>query len=173
MTEAEWLACEDWRRMLAFLSGRWTQRKAFLYVCAGLRSIWELLYDEGSQYAVEVAEHAADGAASEDEIRDAGHYAETPTFGVDLDLNDEQARSRLYNTAHIAYHCLSPCENGDLDWHLLEHLSEQKEWPGGWLIREILGNPFNPLTISSAWLSWNDGIVFRLTQSAYDDRILP
>lgn len=206
MTEAEWLMCEDWRPMLAFLSGRFTQRKAILYVCAGLRSLWELLYDEGSQGAVEVAERAADGVASDDKIREASYWAETPTFGYDFDahhthtwndgpgvqrliqmgvytsddarrtkgeLGDEQTRSRLLNAANIAYHVLYQIDNGELDRHLLKHLSDQKEWPRGWLVREIAGNPFCPISISSSILAWNDGIVVRLAQAAYDERILP
>jgi hypothetical protein len=207
MTEAEWLVCEDWRPMLAFLSSRWTQRKALLYVCAGLRSLWELLYDEGSQGAVEVAERAADGVASDNDIDEASYYAETPTFGYDFDghhirtwndgpgvqrliqmgvysredalrtdgeLGDEQTRSRLFNAAHIAYHALVPLRGESvLDEHLLEHLSSQKEWPGGRLVREIVGNPLRPVTVDPLWLSWNDNIVLRLSQAAYDDRILP
>jgi hypothetical protein len=75
VTEAEWLGCEDWRPMLAFLSGRWTDRKARLYVCAGLRCLWDLLYDDASRQAVEVAERQADGAASAAEIHEARYFA--------------------------------------------------------------------------------------------------
>ncbi len=85
MTEEEWLASEDWRSMLAFLSGRWTERKGRLYVCAGMRCLWDLLYDCTSQEAVEVGEEAADGFASEDDLREAAHHAECPTFGFDFE----------------------------------------------------------------------------------------
>jgi hypothetical protein len=81
MTEAEWLACQEWQPMLVFLSGRLSDRKAKLYVCAGLRSLWELLFDEGSRMAVEVAEKDADGNASAGEISTARWCAECPTFG--------------------------------------------------------------------------------------------
>lgn len=206
MTEAEWLACDDWRPMLAFVSGRWTQRKAMLYVCAGLRSIWELLYDEASQDAVEVVERAADGVASPSDMESAAYYAESPTFGYDFDaesvrtwnrnepgvrrliqmgvytfddlpaeglLGDEVTRSRLFNAAHIAYHALYEINDGQLNEHLLEHLSNQKEWPRGWLVREMIGNVIQTVSISTAWLSWNDAAVVRLAQTIYDNRILP
>jgi hypothetical protein len=197
----------DWHPMLAFLSGQWTQRKAILYVCAGLRRIWNLLYDEGSQFAVEVAERAAEGEVSDDEIRYAAYCAESPTFGYDFvseharawyhqdnaimrliemgiyteedlridgELGDERTRSRLVNAAHIAYHALVPLRGESVvDEHLLEHLSSQEEWPGGWLVREIIGNPFRPISISPLILAWNEGIINRLAQAAYDDRILP
>jgi hypothetical protein len=192
--------------MLAFVSDRWTERKAMLYVSAGLRTIWDLLYDYGSQYAVEVAERAADGRASSGEIEAAEHCAETPTFGYQFDsqsvrtwnrndtgvrrlmemgvyteedlradglLGDERTRSRLLNAAEIAYHVLPPFGESGLYERISHYLSRQDEWPGGWLVREILGNPFCPNLISPSIRFWNDDIIPRLAQAAYDDRILP
>jgi hypothetical protein len=206
MIESEWLTCENWHPMIAFLSGRWTQRKAMLYICAGLRSLWELLYDEGSQHAVEVAECVAEGTASEGDVSQAEYFAETPTFGYDFEsecvrtwnrqsagvqrlfemgiyteedllvdglLGDERTRSRLQNAAQIAYHALYQIEEGRLGDHLMEHLSSQEEWPRGWLVREIVGNPSCPISISPSLLAWNDGTITRLAQAAYDERILP
>src|SRR5262249_50038156 len=40
-------------------------------------------------------------------------------------------------------------------------------------LHDILGNPFRPSTISPAVLTWNDGLVVRLAQAAYDERNLP
>jgi hypothetical protein len=41
-------------------------------------------------------------------------------------------------------------------------------------LRDIFGPlPFRPVTISSAILSWNDAVVVRLAQAAYDERHLP
>src|SRR5262245_56387085 len=85
MTNVEWLECDDWRLMLTFLSDRITERKEMLYVCAGLRSIWDVLYHDYSRQAVEVGERAADGTASAEEIDRAGYYAESPTFGCDFE----------------------------------------------------------------------------------------
>ena len=85
MTDLEWLKCDDWRLMLTFLSDRISERKAMLYVCAGLRCIWDLLYHDFSRQAVEVAERAADGTASAEELKRAKYYAESPTFGYDFE----------------------------------------------------------------------------------------
>lgn len=41
------------------------------------------------------------------------------------------------------------------------------------LLCDIIGNPFHTLTLSPAWLAWNDSIVLRLAQVAYDECILP
>src|SRR5262249_49318608 len=71
--------------MLEHLNGRVGKRKGTLYVCAGLRTIWDLLYDDSSRNAVELAERAADGAATEDEIGYATWAAECPTFGYDFE----------------------------------------------------------------------------------------
>jgi hypothetical protein len=205
----EWLFCNDWRPMLAFLSSRLTKRKSMLYVCAGLRSLWHLLFDTSSQRAVEVAERTADGKATEDEIYRAAYSAECPTFGFNFEpdyvrkwigmssaihrliemgvysendlrsrsigqrLGDASTRSRLLVAARIAEAVFYHVEDGKLDEDLLEHLSNQKEWPGGWLVREMVGNPFYPIAISASWLSWNDSTVVRLAQATYDERILP
>jgi hypothetical protein len=127
MTEAEWLMCMDWRPMLAFLSDRWTKRKAILYVCAGLRAHWELLFDEGSQYAVEVAECVAEGTATAGNVSYAEYCAE-PIFDG---LNDPC----LFNAASIAYLSLR-IENGQLGECLWQYLNAHKEWPGGgWCAR--------------------------------------
>jgi hypothetical protein len=40
MTEAEWLACDDPQKMLAFLRGRASERKFRLFTCACCRRAW-------------------------------------------------------------------------------------------------------------------------------------
>jgi hypothetical protein len=40
-------------------------------------------------------------------------------------------------------------------------------------LRCIFGNPFLPVFIFSAWLTWRDGTIPKLAQSVYDDRDLP
>jgi hypothetical protein len=208
MTEMEWLACEDWRLMLGSLSKRLTLRQFKLYVCAGLHSLWGLLYDEASQAAVEIAEQEADGAAPVEVIRFAIWCAEAPTFGYDFDpdlvrrqkatesgysasvlrlmdmgiysesdlvldqpLGDERTRLRLQNAAHIAYHNLAASgPDGLAEEHLLEHLAAEDEWPGGWLVREMVGNPFRCFKIDPSWLT---PTVRALARSGYEDRALP
>ena len=41
------------------------------------------------------------------------------------------------------------------------------------LLRDIFGNPFQPATLDSAWLTWNDAAVVRLAHAAYEERHLP
>jgi hypothetical protein len=41
------------------------------------------------------------------------------------------------------------------------------------LLRDVVGNPFCPVVISPAWLTWNDATVALLAQAAYDERQMP
>jgi hypothetical protein len=38
------------------------------------------------------------------------------------------------------------------------------------LLRDVVGNPFQPCTIDPAWLEWNDGTIARLASSIYQER---
>ena len=84
MTNQEWRGCKDPLTMIQGLKGVASTRKSILYLCAGCRSIWDLLYCDWSKEAVEVAERYADGLATEDELRSANWAAECPTFGFDF-----------------------------------------------------------------------------------------
>jgi hypothetical protein len=81
MTEQEWLECDDPVAMLSTLPPQRSRRKATLYLCAGLRVLWPLLYDERSRQAVEVLERLADGKTTPSEVKAACYFAESPTFG--------------------------------------------------------------------------------------------
>ncbi len=193
-TEAEWGVCDDPRAMLEYLGDRISKRKGTLYVCGGLRVIWDRwLYHSYSRSAVEVAERWADGQATGDETGHAAYRAEVPTFGFDFDFTQEHNRRRrqmmnggyrvrqikgadadecedlftdgasdqesladekeavqFVNAAHIAYHVLH-VNSQDLNEHLLDHIARQEDWPGGWLLRDIFGNPFRPVAFDPAW----------------------
>src|SRR4051812_11858003 len=85
MTNKEWRRCRDPVRMIQGLKGIATERKGILYLCAGCRSIWDLLYDDRSKVAVEIAERYADGLATPEELFGARYAAECPTFGYDFE----------------------------------------------------------------------------------------
>lgn len=38
------------------------------------------------------------------------------------------------------------------------------------ILRDCLGNPFRPVSLHTAWLAWNDGIVPKLAQAIYEER---
>ena len=67
MTEREWQTCVDPNLMLTELSGRVSDRKLRLFICACCRRVWERLPDERSQRAVETAERYAEAIQLFDE----------------------------------------------------------------------------------------------------------
>src|SRR5262249_16188201 len=38
------------------------------------------------------------------------------------------------------------------------------------LLRDIVGNPFRPVTVDPAWLAWHGGTVVKLAHAIYDER---
>src|SRR5688572_27089678 len=71
MTETEWLTGEDDPyEMVNFLGARVSSRKARLFACACFRQPKEPL-EAWEMRTVEMAERAADGLASDAEIKDA------------------------------------------------------------------------------------------------------
>jgi hypothetical protein len=86
MTEQEWLKTDDWQRMIAFVDGRTTLKQRRLYLTAGLRELWPLLYAERSRSAVDVVERHAFGLATDEELGLARYSAESVTFGYDFDI---------------------------------------------------------------------------------------
>jgi hypothetical protein len=164
VTEVEWLETEDLERLLAVVKNRASERKSRLYFCAGCRLCWEYLTHDESRRAVEVAECFADGLATSDEMSDASYFAEPPTW-VDDDL-------RRYAAADLAYYLVSRdgLLRGFDDCQFARAAISRLPWPGGWLIRDIFGNPFRPVAVDPSWLTWRNAAVTKLAQTIYDDR---
>jgi hypothetical protein len=72
LSEGDWLACLDPRKMLEHLGERASPRKRRLFACACVRRVWPLLTHKRQRAAVELAERFADGSAGAKELRAAG-----------------------------------------------------------------------------------------------------
>src|SRR4051812_45676515 len=77
MTEAEWLACDDPRKMLELLRGRVSERKLRLFaVACWRRNPYPVAPEVGP--AIDLYEAYADGKATGDALRDAFARIEYP-----------------------------------------------------------------------------------------------
>jgi hypothetical protein len=155
MTEPEWLACENAADMIHFLRNdrrgpalEVRGRKYRLFACACVRHTKGLLGDEISRNAVLVAERLADRQVTGEDIAKA--RAARVTGAVRKIL--------LRSASQTANDVCRPLGSDPLLATLL---------------RCIFDNPFRPVSLDPAWLSWHDATVPKLAQAVYDDRELP
>lgn len=157
MTETEWLNRNAPDEMLKSLRRRGSGRKLRLFACACYRHVPNLFTDERVKTAIETSEGYADGLASKAELAHALSLAFNPmwTLGRMAFPTPRCVESARHKTAFEA-------EDG-----AAERAFQAK------LLRDLF-NPFGRrYTALPMWLGLSDGIVVRLAQAAYDDRILP
>jgi hypothetical protein len=164
LTEAEWLACDDPKKMLAFLRGRAGERKVRLFAVACCRRAWHLLADERSKNAVRVAEEFADGVRTGDELLAADRAAASVV------------PPGTWGGASAAHWCcgqgdgLDVTEMGTLVVENVRRVAPQEAAAQAGLLRCLFGNPLRPVTSNPSWLTPS---VTDLTQAAYEHRHLP
>ena len=138
MDEARWLACTDLTAMLAFLDGRASDRKLRLFAVAAYRHIWAWVADPASRTAVVVAERFADGLAGEAEL-EAVHAAAYHHY-----LNSFEDTFHAYAAADpVAAHAAAVAASDVESLQRSNHLAP--------LLRDLVGNPWRPVVIDSAW----------------------
>jgi hypothetical protein len=193
MTETEWL--EDYNRnRVLFVTAPWmTVRKLRLYAVACCRRIEPLLVDERSRHAVWTAEQMADGrtvegalgpalyARKEQKTKKLRYAAEAAAFTIDdgtygrrvpvkSELNGVRKSARMSGKrASEAFACAEEVPVGQLGG-LNAAKANAESTAQARLLRDIFGNPFRPVGVDPAWLTWTDGLVLRLARSIYDDR---
>jgi hypothetical protein len=192
MTEAEWLACDDVRRMLDFAHARATPRKCLLFAVACCRRIEHLLIDERSRAFVAVLESWADGRATHAEYVQAhqGHdeaeatYCEDRTawwavFNANLASGPEgllgcgsfRAVSAAGDASYAAGQALaSGLTDEDAAAPLSRYGARAERAVQAHLLRDILGNPFHTPALDPAWLTHRGGNVPLLARAIYDER---
>jgi hypothetical protein len=168
MTEQEWLACDDTRKMLGLVRGEDRKclpaRRHRLFGVACCRRIWSLLIDARSRNAVEVAERYADGVATVDQLHTA--WNETPGAEEAIDFavsgcspSFRDRRARLEALGHAAEASAESCYLDALaECVAQEALAAAKAAgiPGepvafAALVRDIFGNPFRSIAFDPAW----------------------
>jgi hypothetical protein len=176
VTAEEWNRCTDPQKMLEFLRGKAGERKLRLFAVAACRRIWHLPIEAPARRAVEVVERYADGAASPEELEEAGrplrwqpgtsiHKAPKNTSAAALwaawgswfgwsDLPDA-----ISNSAGYAARARGSGKG--------QRVAQAA------LLRDIFGNPVHPVRVDPAWLAWHGGAIPALAQAVYDERELP
>jgi hypothetical protein len=188
MTEQEWLDCGDPRLLLEFLRGKASDRKLRLFAVACCRLSWPSISDERSRRAVQVAEEFAEQGQA------AGFLAARLTAGEALSnayghqenpwLTDAQsdAACRATNYAAAAYDTLEDtaissalkasdstvnaigcADDGQAEIDTAQDVLKQKTIQSAF-VRDIFGNPFRPLILDPAWLSF---VAVSIAQAIY------
>ncbi len=162
-----------------------TDRKYRLFACACCRCCWDLLTDDRSRAAVEVAEQYADGRATSADLLRAHVRAYSAIWGTrDGITHTRQHRIAAMAVSHLTLLCRRAYENPDAlhqvtfqNGHLIAVLTKNAarkdlDWHQDWprqvfLLRDLFGNPFRRRTVDRAWQS---STVVSLAQSIYAER---
>lgn len=185
MTEAEWLECPGPYLMLNFLQRRISDRKLRLFGCACCRRIWNLISDDRSRRAVEVAERYADGLTGRDERDEANRWARLAVEDTFPKPDQPWATNNVvgYHAALAALWLLSEnvasweasteatkAVRGAVRRRSEEDAVGPERSEQAVLLRDITGNPFRHVTLDSPWLRWNSGTVGWMAKDIYDKR---
>jgi len=147
-----------------------------LFGVACCRRIWHLLADGRSRHVVEVVERYEDGAASDQEMDEAAEAADDASEAIihsgggwSSDTLARHAAAWLsaadYPVSQVAAEVAAFAAKAS---PAATESHAQCQYA-----RDIFGNPFRPIILDPAVLTWNDGTVVRLAQAAYDERKLP
>jgi hypothetical protein len=168
VTEAEWLVSNDPLPMLKVLRGKEHDRKRRLFAAAASRRVMHLL-PALAKKAIDAAEAFADGRIDKAKLKEVFKAAETAA-----------RRARSDRSAHFVVRDVARLSARHSCWYVAweaayvgDHMPDGRE--GEWkcqaaLLRDILGNPFQPASIEPGWLT---ATVTNLAVAAYEDRALP
>jgi hypothetical protein len=172
-------------------------RKFRLFACACCRRIQDLLVHPEVRAALEVAERYADGQATDKEREEAASHfnpfpprperaagkrtGEYPAFEAKAMGSVASAlwfdRGGSHGTKHGAGYAsravveatgLSPLERTGATSRAGARSSEKAIHCA--LLRDIFGNPFQPVTLDATWLTWNGDTVRKLAEAIYNER---
>jgi hypothetical protein len=170
MTEAEWLAATDPMPMLEFLKGKPSDRKLRLVACACVHRLGGHLKDERSKQALELAERFADGTANKAELRRARQAVRAAQEGLVLDLK-RRAEGSAYEVVALAATEKDFVKAIPESWPVARlqatGIRVAREPFPSILLREIIGNPFRPITLNPSWLT---STVLALATGIYDEK---
>jgi hypothetical protein len=177
VTEQEWLVCSDSEKMLTFLRGKASERKMRLFLVACARLVWDSISEPTMRKAIEAAEQYADGLIPYERL-EASHGGVYGLFAS----NRPGPRGRAtmmqipqrvnHSLVGLSLACGFPKTSLDqivVMWSWREDMRLTGPHQP-FLLREIFGHPFSPVTLNPAWLTWHDGTVKKVAQAIYEER---
>ncbi len=182
----KWATLDHPLEMLGLIYDRVSERKLRLFACACCRRIERLFPDNCLLQGVEVVEQAVDGhgqiedldavsASVESVYRatcepyDPNRYSAAAAAVSSLVRwqplqNDYGACQPETRTVGLAGEAIRRAEISDRKAESREHQAQCE------LLRDIVGNPYRPMTLDPDWLTWNSGTVVKVAQGIYDER---
>jgi len=189
VTEAEWLDCTDPGPMPSFLRGKVSDRKLRLFGVGCCRRVWEHLTDSRARKALELVERAADGSDIRMKLGRAAvalgevmyllerrhgefgyvyDYQWFPTEAV-LSLLDPREPGRLAPTTRIGSvpYLITRFvrETSISEYRERDEMAEETALSN--LLRDVCGNPFQPVSMDP---SWQSSIAVALARTIYEER---
>jgi hypothetical protein len=160
MTEAEWLTASNPKPMLKFLAGKVSGRKLRLLACNFIpHEFLDRPEDEWIYLVLSTAEKMAEGAACRDEVKQGRLACRINDGPHPLIVQAIVATLRNYPIV-AATSCLSALKQFDLDLEIAPMNL-------GLVVRELVGNPFRPITLNPSWLTSN---VLALANGIYSEK---
>jgi hypothetical protein len=161
MTEGEWLDCASVRPMIEELrgTGQASARKLRLLCCAYCRRTWDEIPEGWYRRAVQISEWHADGRASPEELKEAEQVAQAARAQAARHDFDHPLLVAAGYTAGAGTPAATVASL--LTWALGQ---PDERWACA-LVREVFGNPFRPVSLDPAWLTFD---VRALAREIYD-----
>jgi hypothetical protein len=155
MTEADWLHSEDPERLLKLAVRKASIRQLRLFACACARLLVDRCTAPGVN-AIEAAEACADNSSARPAMLSAGRKL---PWTNNMDPDQTARCTALADPCVAVRTTLSSSGRKGV-----------KRRPRCALIRDIVGNPFQPVDFDAEWRTLT---VQRLAKAAYEDRLLP
>jgi len=175
VTEHQWRACRDPKGMFQSLGRRVSPRKIRLFAVACTRRVLHLLPDDKYRRALDSAEQFADGLAKRGEVkswwkclghRSAGH-AEMSVIFVLLACLEKNKELKEYDPEWAVTAVeMAASTHWFAFWSRWRVRAEERAVQAA-LLRDILGNPFNLVTLDPTWRTTS---AVQLARSLYEER---
>jgi hypothetical protein len=160
-SEDEWLCCLNPQPLLSALRGRLSDRKMRLFAAACCRRIWDLILRAEARDAVQAAEQFADAEITIEDLA-------TIDLGWTVTSSARHAAARAAMPGNASHCHTAEAALAAVRAAALEYDAEDEEGEAqADLLRDIVGNPFRPVTLDTRWLTSS---VIDLASTIYQHR---